>query len=346
MKTRYVLTPLVAGVLMTFSSMGHAADELNISSFGGADAAAYRVAYWEPFEKDRGVKINETVSDGSIGKVRSQVASGQIIWDIAQISTGDMTIGCNEGLFEPVNLDGLPLDDLLPGTITECGIASEYAGTVLAYNADLIDNAPKTWAEFWDTETFPGKRCLRKHTETLVNALLADGVDPAEIYNVLDTEEGVDRAFNKLDEIKGDLIWWESGTQQIQALLSGECAIGSAWNGRVADAVAEGNNLKLVWEAGYYLQWDSWTILTGSPNKDLAEEFLRYALDPARQAVFMENITYGTANAKAYPFISEELQSQMPTTKEHLQYAVAVDPDFWLANGDELNARLQDWISH
>ena len=42
---------------------------------------------------------------------------------------------------------------------------------------------------------------------------MADGVAPAEVYDVLRTEEGVDRAFAKLDEIKDDVIWWEAGAQ-------------------------------------------------------------------------------------------------------------------------------------
>ncbi|MGB6008558.1 ABC transporter substrate-binding protein [Castellaniella sp.] len=322
------------------------AAELNVSSYGGADAAAYRAAYWVPFEAQTGTKVNESLSDGSIGKVRSQVASGHVVWDVAQTDLGNMTIGCNEGLFEKVDLTGLPVNDLLPNAVSECGIASEFAGTVLTYNANAVKEGPKSWKEFWDTQAFPGKRCLRKHPETLISALLADGASRDEIYKLLDTDEGVKRAFRKLGELKGDIVWWESGTQQIQNLLSGECAIGSTWNGRAADANAAGNNLKLVWEAGYYLQWDSWTILKNSPNKEAAKAYLKFALDPARQAEFMKHITYGVANEKAYALVPTSLSDQMPTTKEHLKYAVASDAEFWLRNGDELNATFQDWVSH
>ncbi|MGN6307520.1 MAG: ABC transporter substrate-binding protein [Mesorhizobium sp.] len=335
----------MALVVSSVSLQAQAA-ELNASSYGGADAAAYRAAYWEPFEAQTGVKVNESLSDGSIGKVRSQIASGHIEWDIAQTDLGNMTIGCSEGLFEKVDLSGLPTDDLLPNAVSECGIASEFSGTVMAYNADAIKEAPTSWQDFWNTEKFSGKRCFRKNSETLLFALLADGVAPDQIYKVLDTEEGVERAFKKLDEIKSDIVWWESGTQQIQNLLSGECSIGSTWNGRVADAAASGSNLKLVWEAGFYLQWDSWTILKGSPNKDAAKDFLKFALDAQRQAEFMKHITYGVANKKAYPLIPESLRNQMPTTEEHLKHAVTSDAEFWLRAGDDLNARFQDWVSH
>ncbi len=36
-------------------------------------------------------------------------------------------------------------------------------------------------------------------------ALLADGVPPGEVYKLLETPEGLDRAFNKLEALQPDL---------------------------------------------------------------------------------------------------------------------------------------------
>ena len=47
---------------------------------------------------------------------------------------------------------------------------------------------------------------------------MADGVDVKDVYNVLGTPEGVDRAFKKLDSIKSNLVWWEAGAQPPQLL--------------------------------------------------------------------------------------------------------------------------------
>jgi len=41
--------------------------------------------------------------------------------------------------------------------------------------------------------------------------LIADGVEPKDVYKVLGTPAGVDRAFKKLDTIKKNIVWWESG---------------------------------------------------------------------------------------------------------------------------------------
>lgn len=42
---------------------------------------------------------------------------------------------------------------------------------------------------------------------------MADGVPAADVYKVLATKEGQDRAFAKLDELKPNIQWWESGAQ-------------------------------------------------------------------------------------------------------------------------------------
>ena len=136
---------------------------------------------------------------------------------------------------------------------------------------------------------------------------MADGVPREEIYKVLSTKEGQDRAFKKLDEIKEHIVWWTSGTEQIQGLLTGEYDMAMAWNGRVATAnKTEGAKLAIAWDAGQVLNGDRWVILKGSPNKQQAIEFIKFALQPEPQAAFMRNIPYGQVNQKAYPLLTEE----------------------------------------
>ena len=95
---------------------------------------------------------------------------------------------------------------------------------------------------------------MRKQPEyALESALLADGVSPDQIYTTLATPEGVDRAFKKLDEIKPNLLWWESGAQPLQYLASGEVVMATAFNGRVTGMNrTEGTNFKIVWTQRKY----------------------------------------------------------------------------------------------
>ncbi|MGO7565608.1 extracellular solute-binding protein, partial [Rhizobium johnstonii] len=80
------------------------------------------------------------------------------------------------------------------------------------------NGGPTTMADLFDTAKFPGPRGLGKSPKnTLEFALIADGVKPAEVSDVLGTPEGVDRAFKKLDTIKKDVkVWWTAGAQPPQ----------------------------------------------------------------------------------------------------------------------------------
>jgi hypothetical protein len=93
----------------------------------------------------------------------------------------------------------------------------------MAYDGDKLKTAPTTWADFWDTKKIPGKRAMRKGARyNLEFALMADGVKPADVYKVLATKDGADRAFKKLTELKPSIQWWEAGAQPPQFLVAGD----------------------------------------------------------------------------------------------------------------------------
>ncbi|WP_187172480.1 extracellular solute-binding protein, partial [Enterococcus faecium] len=132
---------------------------------------------------------------------------------------------------------------------------------------------PKGWADFWDVKTFPGKRGMRKGARyNLEFALMADGVPVKDVYKVLATKDGQNRAFKKLDQLKPNIQWWEAGAQPPQFLVAGDVVMSTAFNGRIDAAQREGKNLKVVWNGSIY-DLDYWAIPKGSPNKALAEQY-------------------------------------------------------------------------
>ena len=133
--------------------------------------------------------------------------------------------------------------------MNDCGVGAIVYDFVLGYDKDKLKTAPKSWADFFDTKTFPGKRGLRKGAKpTLEFALIGDGVAPKDVYKMLGTEAGVERAFKKLDTIKNDIVCWEAGSQPIQLLASGEVAMTSVYNGRIDAAnLNDKKNFGIVW---------------------------------------------------------------------------------------------------
>jgi len=252
---------------------------------------------------------------------------------------------CDEGIFEELApaLFGNEAD-YVPGAIQPCGVGFFVWSTVLAYNADKLKSAPTSWADFWDTKQFPGKRGLRKGAKyTLEFALMADGVAPKEVYKVLATKEGQDRAFKKLDELKPSIQWWEAGAQPPQYLASGDVVMSSAYNGRIA-AVQKESNLKVVWNGGIY-DFDAWAIPKGAKNTEQAKQFIAYSVQPEQQKIYSQNIAYGPANTKAVSLLSDDVKKDMPTTPENIANQVQIDVAFWADNSEQLEQRFNAWAA-
>jgi putative spermidine/putrescine transport system substrate-binding protein len=243
--------------------------QLTIVSWGGAYQESQRKAYYEPYMAEKGTKIVEEEYDGELGKIKAMVDAKQVTWDVVDVDLAHALAGCDQGLLEKLDYSKIAdKSKFLPGTVYDCAVATISYATIYAYDGDKIkDNPPTTIADFFDTTKWPGKRgLLKKPFGTLEAALMADGVPTADVYKVLGTPEGVDRAFKKLDSIKKDIVWWEAGAQPPELLAKGEVAMTSAWNGRIYNAnKTDGKNFKIVWD-GQLLDWDLWSIPAGTPT--------------------------------------------------------------------------------
>jgi putative spermidine/putrescine transport system substrate-binding protein len=323
------------------------ARDLSVVSWGGTYQDAQRKVYFEPFEAETGTALVEDSWDGGIGALRAKVEGGVVSWDVVQVEAEELSIGCDEGLLMPIDWDTLGgRDAFLPSAVSDCGVGAIIWSTALAYDAGKFPKGgPKSWADFWDVEAFPGKRAMRKGPKyTLEFALMADGVAPEDVYAVLATKEGVDRAFAKLDEIKPHLIWWEAGAQPPQLLASGEVVMTSVYNGRLDAPRREGKDFRIVWPGSIYAT-DSWVVLTGSPNAEQGMKLIRFMSEPERQAKLPEFISYGVTHKAAMESIPAEQLANLPSAPQNLEVAVALDVGFWTDRIDELNKRFTAWAA-
>ena len=337
------LTALVAGTAITAAQ----ARDLTVVSWGGNYQDAQKKIYFEPFSKKIGKPVLDESWDGGIGVIAAKIKAGVPNWDVVQVEAEELALGCADGYYEKLDWSKLGgKDAYLPAAVNDCGVGAIVWSTALSYDADRLKEAPQSWADFWDTKKFPGKRGLRRGPKyALEFALMADGVPPADVYKVLGTPEGVDRAFKKLDELKPHIVWWESGAQPLQLLASGEVIMTTAYNGRISGInKTEGKNFKVVWPGSLYAI-DSWVIMKGSPNKDAAIDFIAFASTPENQVKLPEYIAYGLPNKAAAAAVPADLQKDLPTAPANLAGAAPLDADFWIDNIEELNKRFNAWIA-
>ena len=346
MLKRIIATMLAAAAAGTLSLAAGARD-LTVVSWGGAYQDAQREAYFKPFMAT-GTKMAEESWDGGVGTLRAKIQGGANNWDDVQVESEELLLGCEEGLFEKIDWAKLGgKDKFLPDAVHDCGVGAIVYSFVLAYDGDKIKgDAPKNWADFWNTKKWPGKRALRKGPKTTLEiALMADGVAPADVYKTLATPAGVDRAFKKLDALKSNLIWWEKGAQPPQLLASGEAVMVDAYNGRIAAANdKEKKNFKIVWTNNLYTV-DSWVIMKGTPNKADAEKFLVFVNDPNNQKNLPTKIAYGVTAKAATAMIDPKVLANLPTAPANFQGSLYISDKFWLENLDKLNQRFNAWVA-
>ena len=356
---------LMSGTAISLALIGSAtianAAEITVVSFGGAYTKSQVEAYHKPFIEQTGHKINSEDYNGGIAEIKAQVEAGNVSWDIVDVELSDAVRACDEGLLEtidpaslPAGADGTPaVDDFIEGTLHDCAVANIVWSTIFAYDSARISNGPTTMADFFDLEKYPGKRGLRKGPKVnLEFALIADGVPAVEVYSVLETSEGVDRAFAKLDTIKDEVVWWEAGAQPPQLLADGEVTMSTAYNGRIFNAVAnEDKSFEIVWD-GQVWDLDLWVIPKGSKNKDTAFEFLNFSTATEQLAAQASYISYGPARKSSAPFVGKfhnkdiDMGPHMPTAPANLSNSVQNNFEFWADNSDQLTERFNAWLAN
>ena len=320
-----------------------AANELSVISFGRADQDALTKAYYNAFGKSTGIEVKSLSYDGQMTELEQMVKSGKPDWDVVQVESRALQQGCEQGLFEKLDMSriGRP-DDFIPGAVSDCGLGIFAWSLALVYS-DRIKAAPSSWADFWDVKKYPGKRGLRRSAKyTLEIALLADGVAPADVYPMLATDTGLERAFRKLDQIKSDTIWWEAAAQPGALLSAGNLVMSSGYTLWFDPEVPRNKHFKIAWDKSLY-DVDSWAIPKGSPKLPDAYRFIAFASAPERQKLLSERLPYGPTNRKALRLLPADLARSLPSSDANLPRALKVDTVFWITHGEALENRFDAW---
>ena len=346
MNRTLITTLAAAAALSTLGSSAFAQRDLTVVSWGGAYQDGQREVFFKPFIAT-GTKMTDESWDGGLGVLRTKIKGGNNTWDVVQVEADELEVGCDEGLYEKLDVAKIGgANRYLPGAVHGCGVGAIIYNLVLAYDGDKLKAAPNGWADFFDTKKVPGKRSVRNGAKwNLEIALIADGVPKADVYKVLRTPAGVDRAFKKLDTIKADLVFWKSGAQPPQMLAAGDVVMTTAYNGRITAAnEKDKKNFKMVWKDTPYTM-DSWVIMKGSPNKANAEKLLEFMGRADTQAKLPKFVRYGVTNRDAAKQVDPALMGDLPTNPANLNAAFAEDVKFWIDNIDKLTERWNKWAA-
>ena len=319
----------------------HRGSSLVITSWGGSYQDAQRKAYYEPFSKEFGIKIIED-SPTSISKVMAMVKAKNITWDVVDAGAYKLGDLGNRGFLEELDYSIIDSRDVDPFFHSKYYMSTISWCELLGYRTDVFpgDKAPTSAVDFWDVKKFPGRRAMRDNPiYNIPLALLADGVAKDQIYPL--TEEKIQRAFKKLDEIKPHVnVWWTQGAQPPQMLTDKEVVMATGWNGRISAVSKEGAPVAVVWD-GAQMVSDAWFIPKGSKNKELAMLFIAWATFPEINWPLSQHIDYGPVNTKSLKFLDKQLLERMPLT--YVDKMIKCDFNWWSTQYQDMLERWREW---
>ena len=346
------LSVVVTGSKPGASTMGK--PPLTIVTWGGAYTKSQMLAYVRPYRQMKNRWVNVENYKGGLTEIREQVRSLNVTWDVVDMKVSDALRGCREGLLEKIDVSILPpssdgtlaTKDYYEEALHDCIVGQNIWATVIAYRTGRFPgNGPTKLADFFDVERFPGARGMRKTAEiNLEWALMADGVPPDQVYQVLSSEPGVKRAFEVLDRLEGDIVWWEKGTHPQELLRSGKVVMTSAWNGRIYNANKDHNaDFNIVWD-GQIWDLEGWVIPKGTSNYKEALDFLVFSSDPKRMAKQAQYIAYGPARKSSMALVGDKVRKYLPTAKENARNALQFDFLWWADHKEAMEERFRKWL--
>ncbi len=307
----------------------------------------WQTVFIAPFTEATGIKVTSGVWPGGTEVLAQQAKAPENGWDLVMVNGEELAAGCAGGALEKLDWNQIGgREHYLPIAVSDCGVGATLSSIVLAWDRDKLAGSA-TWADFWDVTRFPGKRGLHRGVQgNLEIALIADGVAPGDVYKVLGTSDGVDRAFRKLDQLRPYVVWWDTPADASRILASGDVLMTSAPSPAVEEAARAGHRNFAVQWTDSLMDILSWSIMKGSPQMRDAIQFLYFSGTPAIEARLSTAANEGGLAKGASDLVPPELAAMSPTSPANLQGALRLDVAFWQSNFAKLRQRFEGWLAH
>jgi len=329
---------------------------ITFTSWTGPYMRSQMLGFVRPYERANNLRVNVEHYNGGIDEIRDQVESANVKWDVVDLTQADSLRACKEGLLEnltdiqlPNGIDGTPAtEDFVDGALNDCGVGVIVWATAFAYSDSAFgDRQPETIADFFDTNSFPGPRAIRNDPTVIMEwALMADGVAREDVYPMLETDSGVERALEVMDGIRSNLEIWETGRQPVRLLNAGDVVMSSVWvTTGVLASNEEGADFSMVLD-GRVIELDLFGITKGSLYKDEAIEFIRFASSSQSLADMVSYLPNGPTRKSSIPLLSDETLVQIPNGPAYEDKAyILSDAQWWADNHARLEEAFQAWLN-
>ncbi|GAA0727325.1 ABC transporter substrate-binding protein [Clostridium malenominatum] len=342
MKRRLISLTLALTTVLTFTACGSKEKvqegnkeprKLVISTWGlNEDLLQQNV--FKPFEEKNNVKIVLEVGNNSerLTKLKNNPNSEIDLMYLAEAFSDQ---GATDGIFEKIDLSKVPnAAKLTPKAkeLAEQGYNVPYTlnRIAIAYNPAKTGFEIKSWKDLWKPE-LKGKIAIPDITTTFGPSMVFAAATKAGA-----TKDNMDAAFKALEELKPNVVKTYSKSSDLTNMFaSGEIVAAATADfvfGNISKASPEVKYINP--EEGAFLNFNTISISKNSKNKDLALEFINYALSEEVQTRTAKALGESPVNVDV-KLTAEE--SKNLTYGETVGKSSALDYKF-------VNPLMKDWI--
>ena len=265
----------------------------------------------DKFEEETGIKVvYETFETNEI--MYQKVKSGGSKYDVIVPSDYMISKMINEGLIQKIDFNNIPnfknIDESFLNQAYD--VTNEYSvpyfwGTFgILYNKTMVNEPVDICDILWDEKYKENILMLDSVRDTMGIALMKLG------YSLNTTNE------KELDEAKELLIKQRplllayANDDGKDRLLGEEAAMGIVYSGDAITLMEENENLAYALPTAGTNKWiDAFCIPTDAENKDYAEQFINFMLDPENAVTNIDYVGYATPNKAALELLDDETRN-------------------------------------
>jgi putative spermidine/putrescine transport system substrate-binding protein len=329
---RAVLGTALAGAsMLAMPAVLRAQDKtLKVGVYGGYFKKSFDENIFPEFTKATGIAVEsvaEPTGEAWLVQLEQAAKAGQAPADLSMMSQTSTLKGQATELWTPLDSARIKnFGDLLPhfvnkypdGRIAGIGAVAWYI--TLVTNTKAYPTAPDSWAAFWDPTNVDKLGLLALASNSFLLEVTAKTYMGGT--NALDTEEGIQKALDKLAEVKPNVrLWYRDEAQFEQALKSGEIPMGQYYHDVTGLAAAEGQPVRSTFpKEGGIQDSGNWVLSRASKKVEEAHTFIDYMSQPSIQGLMSRKV--GTAptlkkdvldlTAEEFAAVSSEIEPIIP----------------------------------
>ncbi|MDH3413553.1 MAG: ABC transporter substrate-binding protein [Gammaproteobacteria bacterium] len=280
-----------------------AAQTLKVGTYGGYFKDSFDKHIYPDFTKETGIEVEsvaEPTGEAWLVQLETAARAGMAPADVSMMAQVPRLKGQTSKLWAPLNEARLPnAKNLLPhfvqrypdGTVSGIGAVSWYI--TLVTNTKVYPQAPDSWKALWD----PANKDRLGLLALVSNSFLLEVTAKTWFggTDILSSEEGINKCFNKLAEVRPNVkLWYRDEGQFQQALQAGEIPMGQYYHDVTGLAASEGQPVRSTFpKEGGVLDSGSWSVSKATKVLDAAHVFIDYMCRPQIQAKLSRKV--GTA---------------------------------------------------